>query len=541
MRRNLRLSGDYAGVQFEPLPWFAEFLRAVFGQLTPDGLRKILTAYLELGKGNAKTTSLAALFLFATCTRRQPGFKCFSLATSKDQAAELFDAMEGMISASPRVKPLIKPVRSMKVAYRYDDPSIIYRALASDGGTADGKAPQMVVCDELHLWKTPRQKMLYEVMYRGGVMKAKNPLWVEITTAGQQDDSPICWPKHEYTVRWREGLYKNDRFYGRIYAADGRRLAAEPEWWTTKEAFIQANPSHVSRGGHLKDDTWRTLVQEAIEQPEKRPAYMRYHLGYWGSADGAVIDYEKWLSNSGGEDLNTWPVYDTDLLMSKWNLVGKPCYLGLDYGSTSDMTALVALFPPEKKTARNPNARTKWAILAWYWMPEEKMPIRERQDQVPYLDWAEKGFIIRAKGARTNTDVIIPKVEWCQQMFIVRQMGYDPDNAESTVAVLRDEHDIDAWEVPQHISHLNEPTKWLLAAYKDQLLMHANNPVLGFNARNLALDHNSADNVKPVKVINRQSKKIDGISALVCAIHRAMADADADNSYDGYLKDLIAQ
>jgi phage terminase large subunit-like protein len=88
--------------------------------------------------------------------------------------------------------------------------------------------------------------------------------------------------------------------------------------------------------------------------------------------------------------------------------------------------------------------------------------------------------------------------------------------------------DLECWEVPQHTAHLNDPTKWLLGAYLNQEIAHGQNPVLGWNARNMALAHDSNDNVKPIKAVNQQSRKIDGVSALVCAIHRARVIKDSD-------------
>src|SRR5262249_48478145 len=122
-------------------------------------------------------------------------------------------------------------------------------------------------------------------------------------------------------------------------------------------------------------------------------------------------------------------------------------------------------------------------------------------------------------------------------LFHVKQLGYDPENSETTITELgKQVPDLECWEVPQFMSHLNAPTKWVLGAYENELFMHAKNPVLGFNARNVTMKHDADDNIKPVKAVNKQSKKIDGFSALIDAAHRAHTISEETYVYDGYLK-----
>ena len=61
---------------------------------------------------------------------------------------------------------------------------------------------------------------------------------------------------------------------------------------------------------------------------------------------------DKWEENGG--DVN------------EYELEGRPCYAGLDRSSTSDLTALVLVFPPR-------DDEEQYIIVPHFWLPEETM------------------------------------------------------------------------------------------------------------------------------------------------------------------------
>lgn len=522
MKRFVRLGGDYGGQEFKPLPWFVDFIREIYGPRNPEGLRLREDVYLELTKGSAKTTNIAALIVTDLCLEKTTGNEIYTAATTRKQAAITFRYAEQMVLASVELKRWLKTVPSQKRIYKKADPSSFFEALSSDAGANDGMAPRVVIRDEYHLWHSKSSRELSEVLEKSAGAKRKNPLVIDITTAGKQDEAQLCWNRHKYTLAWREGAISNPRFYGIIYAADQKRMEEDDNYWTTKEARLEANAAHEDRGGHIKDTFFANMVEEARTDPVKRAAYQRYHLNYWGVHVESVIDFPTWLKCNGDIDMRTWPVYDYQLAMSRWGLKGQTCFLGLDIGSTADLTALVAGFPPE-------GLRTKWAFLAWYWMPKSKVEFRTVKDQVPYQRWVETGFISAHDKPKTNPLDLLPQIKKCVEMFRVQELCYDPWNAQELIKRVemgdekgKDVVDVTCVEVPQNFAHLNEPTKWLLNAYQNSELIHGNNEVLNWNARNLGLKRDSNNNIRVHKPGDESPKKIDGMSALVTLMRRAL-------------------
>lgn len=510
----LTLTGDYSGQKFRLMPWLRTDLRTVFGTLDDEGLRQYRDVYQEVPTGNSKTTFCAGLALYFLC-QGGPGTEVYSAATAKDQAAIVFRMAQQMVLDSPELRNRLDLIPSSKRILRKDDPTSFYVALSADGDIHDGMNPSFVVRDELHRWRTRKQLELNDVLERK-VLKRKNPLIWDITTAGEMDESPLCWRRHEYARQIQEGVFKDRRFYGRIYAADPVKIEKDPEYWKSKEARLQANPSHEDNGGYLKDSVLEDLCIKAQNDPKVRKDYLRFNLNYWGQADDSVIDMPQWIACGGKEDLRTWPEYDVELLISNLNLVDRPCYGGVDASWTTDLTSLVLVFPPYGKDP--------WTLLPFFWMAQGRIAERERKDKVPFSLWCKQKFIEATPGKSIDLDFIVKKIKWAKQMFDLRELCYDPWGFRETADQIEKEDIATPVAITQQFSFLSEPTKRLLALYQEEgQLRHSNHPVLNWNARCLSLQGDRKDNVQPSKPIRaKNSKRIDGISATVTAMARAI-------------------
>ena len=532
IRTYCTLGGDYSGRPFEPNTWFRDMLRNVFGIRTEEGLRQIEDCYLEVPKGNAKTQAMAALVIWGLSTADKQGTEIYSAATKKDQAANTYKAAEQMVLGNLMLRRRLVCLPGKKRIQRRDDPTSFYMALSGDGNTNDGMIPWMVIRDELHVWKGEKLEKLYGIIEKSAATKRLNPLIIDITTAGEQDSSELCWARHEYTELVNSGLIKDPRFFGRIYAANHERMETDPNYWKTKEARLEANPAHEDHGGHVRDSALASMVTKAETSRLLEVEYKRYHLNYWGTNHAAAIDYPAWVKCTGGVDVRDWPEFDLEFLMSKWKLAGNPCYLGLDLGTTNDLTALVAGFPPYED-------RQKWAIIPFYWMPASRVEHRQSRDNVPYDEWIGRKFIFAHDSPKTHPMILLPHIKLLMQYFDVRALCYDDWNASSLINRIEtgDEHGLDIIDLPckeveQNTKQLNEPTKWIVeVAAQNDLIMHAYHPVLCWNARNLALKADSNNNVKPLKVGEQSRKKIDGMAALITLLRVGLVDYKQVSDY----------
>ncbi|MGC4050971.1 MAG: terminase large subunit [Paludibaculum sp.] len=496
------MTGDFAGQPFWLMPWIRDVLRDIFGTLDEDGMRRYRECYLEVPKKNTKTTVCAGIVVFCVATAPISGTEVYSAATSKEQAGIVFRAAAQMALNSPVLRRRLKVVPSAKRIFRRDDPTSFYAALSADGDVNDGINPSVVIKDELHRWRTRKAMELNEILSRGGITRQES-LEINISTAGEEGESPLCWRQHEYTRLLNDGTITDRRFYGRIWAAD-----LSKHDWASREARVQANPSHEDNGGYLKDEILAALCLKAQNDPQAKADYLRYHLNVWGQRSESVINLERWSECGGGIDLRTWPEYDPELLVKEWGLANRPCVAGVDMSWSTDLTSTAFVFPPMA-------ANEVWSFLLFFWMADERVRFLERNDKVPYSSWVRKGFIETVPGAAISDALIKRRLEWGRDRFEVRNVAYDPWGFRAAAEDLT-KQGFACVEVRQGYASLSEPTKKLLELYQTQGLRHGNNPVLNWNARCLALLSDNKDNVQPAKPERaKSSKRIDGIAASI--------------------------
>ena len=502
----LSLTADFAGQPFLLMGWTREVLRDLFGTLDEEGLRMYKDIYLELPKKNTKTTLCAGLVVFCLVSAPGTGTEVYSAATTKDQAGQVFNAAVQMVRSNKSLRERLRVIPSSKRMVRVDDPSSFYAALSADGDIHDGIQPAFVVRDELHRWRTRKAYDLNEILERGMITR-KESMVIDITTAGVADESPLCWRRHEYARQIREGVFKDRRFYGRVWAADEGLLKADPAYWTSRAARVAANPSHEDNGGYLKDSVLEDLCTKAQNDPIAQADYKRYHLNVWGQKATRWMPMDVWNS-CGGE---TRPV------------VERYCYAGLDLASTTDLTSLVLVFPDETDGS--------FDVLPFFWMPEGNVRIRELRDHVPYSQWVKDGFIETTPGNVIDTRAIRKRIEWARELFDLRELAYDPHGAQELVNLLIDDGTV-CGPCKQGYTALSAPMHKLMEIAVSGKLRHANHPVLTWNADCVEVRSDGNDLIRPVKPERATSnKRIDGIVALIEGLDRAVRNENAGISY----------
>lgn len=508
----LTLTDDFAGQPFKLMPWERQALRDIFGPLDDEGRRIIRDVYLEVAKKNAKSTFVAGLALFLLVGQGRFGQKVYGAATAKEQAGEVFRKAAKMARRSPALSAKVRILDSTtgpKRIIRRDDTESFYVAISADGDFNDGVNPSFVIRDEVHRWRARKALELAEVLERGMITR-EEPLLVDITTAGEaEDESPLAWRRHEYARQVSEGAFADRHFYGRIWSADLKKHD-----WRSRQARVQANPSHEDNGGYLKDSVLEALCIKAQNDPIAKRDYLRYNLNVWVRSEEHVIDMDRWTACGGGVDLGSWPLYDVELLVRKWDLIDKPCWAGIDTSWTTDLTALTLLFPPVDESR-------VWTLLSFSWMPSERVDEIEHRCRVPLSDWIRRGFLATVPGAAMELDPLIARIRWASELFELREVAYDPWNFQETANKLS--ADYVCVKVPQNFGHLSAPTKRLIEIYSDGRLRHGNNPLVNWAASCLALQYDHKDNVQPTKPERGKSgKRIDPVAAAVTGMHRAM-------------------
>lgn len=262
-------------------------------------------------KKNGKTTLLAALGLFHLTVTDDAA--CFIGASSRDQAAILYQQARGFVSRSKWLqKHVVVRGGSYEIRSSRDLGSL--RVLAADANTADGVIPTLALVDELHRHKNSD---LYAV-FRDG-LGPRHGQMITISTAGDDENSPLGQLRqaaHKLPDQVQDGAYR----YARKEGFALHEWAIQPQDDRDDlDLVLQANPA-----------PWQTIdsLRARKESPSTRSwEWARYACGLWVFGEESAVSEKEWRECA-----------DPDALIAD----GTPGVLvGIDLGWKWDTTAMV--------------------------------------------------------------------------------------------------------------------------------------------------------------------------------------------------------
>ena len=260
-------------------PWQVFILSTVFGWVKSDGKRRFRRSYIEVPRGNAKSTLSSAVGLYMLAADREGGAEVYSLATTRDQARIVFGDAQTMARLSPGFRNRFAVnvgAHNMHVLQTGSK----FEALSAEGSTLDGLNIHFGCIDELHAHKT---RTVYDVVETGTGKRDNSLLWV-ITTAGS-NRSGICYEVRSFVTKLLNRVFEDDSQFGIIYGLD------EGDDWAAKDSLIKANPNW---GISVREEILVPLQAKAMQLPSAVNNFKTKHLNEWVNADTAWMDMRAW-------------------------------------------------------------------------------------------------------------------------------------------------------------------------------------------------------------------------------------------------------
>ena len=500
----LKHGDDYAGVPFTLLPWQREAIEEFYGELreTEDGewIRKYQYLYLEIPKKNGKSELAAALGLYHTFADGVKYGEVYCVAADKANASIIFSAAIAMINQSPYLKKRCKLRESTKEIVDTASGTKM-KVLSSEAYSKHGYKPTCVIFDELH---AQPNRQLWDVMTFGSGSARKQPVYIVLTTAGDDPDRhSIGWEIHEkakkiaaYRRGETEGNYDNPIWLPIIYGIPDDTEEAKKVDIYDENLWYRCNPS---LGHHLKIETLRQEAVDAKQSESAERLFRWLRLNQW-----IAIKSVGWCPIT---------IFDkTEQEVASEALRGMRCYAGLDLSSTTDLTALVLLFPPQE-------GLKKWYALFKAWIPEEKMREREKSDHVDITSWLEKGYIDTTPGNCVDYDYVEQQIITCSQKYKLQLLGTDPYMSRAITQRIMTAG-IEVVEVPQTMTQLSPPMKEIERLLRSDKMAHEKNLCARWCFGNVRCAVDGNENIKPMK--NRTNGRIDIVVAWIIAMAVAM-------------------
>ena len=476
--------GKWAGVPFKLLDWQRDgIVRPLFGSVREDGTRQYRKAFVEIPRKNGKSELAAAIALKLLFSDREPGAQIYGAAADRDQASLVFNVAASMVRKSPALSKVAKVVDSQKRII-FPKQESFYRAIPADAGGSHGFDAHAVIFDEIH---TQPNRELWDVLSTSTGARTQ-PLIFGITTAGY-DRNSICYELYDYAKKVLNGVIEDPSFFAYV------REAPENADWRDEKVWAMCNPA---LGEFRNIEEMREFAREAEQIPAKQNTFRRLYLNQW------TAQSERWL------DLAAWDA-SAGVQIDPLSLKGRRCYAGLDLASTTDVAALVLVFPPQEEDGA-------YIVLPYFWIPGDNVLDREKRDRVPYREWVRQGLIEATEGNVIDYVGIKRVLSELRTLYNIREIAFDRWGATQLAQEL---HDAGVTVVPfgQGFASMSPPTKELMALVMSKRLRHGGHPVLRWMADNMVVRQDPAGNLKPDK--QKSTQKIDGMVALVMALDRA--------------------
>ena len=486
------VDGEFFGQAFNLLPWQEKILREVYGTVyADDGTRVYRYVYIELPKKNGKTELGAGFALYQLFMDGEMNGEVYSCAADRKQASIVYRVARKMIGLISEMTARCTVTESMKIITDKWTGSA-YEVLSAESFTKHGFKPSAVIFDELH---AQPNRSLWDVMTFGSGASRKQPLWVILTTAGDDPERvTIGWEVHEYAAKVLAGEIIDPTWYVVIYNYEGDDIYNETHW----------HNSNPSLGVAKSLESMRADAVTAKNMKANERLFRWLHLNQW------VTDkLSSWLPidlyDSTTEDL------DEEVL------IGKTCYIGQDASTTTDLSALSLIFPPQPGLVK---WHTKWQVF----LPADTLRERVRTDRVPYDQWAERGWLIATEGNTIDHWVIDATVAGYQQMYQIKELVSDPAFA---VMLTQQEmkHGVNVVTMQGTLVNQTDPINQIETLLRSGQMTHERNDLVRWCFGNASIAMNGSGLKKLVKETRGKglirTKRIDPIMAWVLAMSRA--------------------
>lgn len=460
-------------------------------------VRVIRESYVQVPKKNGKTIIAAGALLYAMYGELELGADCYCAASDYEQAQ---NAAEPIAQAIENSEPLARPTQIYKgvngtvsgAMYRYSINGIAYqnkfKVLTKNTKGLEGKNPYFVLNDELH---AQENMDMYDNL-KSAQISREQPMMLNISTAGKGASS-VGMRVYKYAKLVLEND-DDDSLFVAIWEPNKNYD------WEDRKVWEMVNPNI---GVSVTMEQLEIEFKKAKQSAHSKAEFLSKHLNVFVNGADNYFEHDQ-VQHVLVEDLG--------------DLTGEICYLGLDLSKTTDLTCVSLNFP-----SHDEEGRSIIKVKQMYFLPNENIDFKEKEDNVPYTDMVERGFATFCDGKMIDQDQVMEYIVECMDLYDVQQINYDPAMSQKLIEKLEN-LGLECIAVNQYPNVMNamlDDSEILI--YEKRLF--TDNPLFVYCALNVVVVTNINGMKAPSK---RQSKKkIDGFVAFLCAHKETMMVMDS--------------
>lgn len=402
-------------------PWEKFIVYNLLGFYIPGTNERLYKeAFIFVSRKNGKTIFISALAWALGILERMSGSTVYVVG------AVLKEAMKSFENWSYNLTQVWYPDKNaaifdgwrildnnMEHSISHDDLDggmIHLEALAGNPDAQDSFNCNIVIADEIHAYKSPKQ---YNIL-KEATKAYTNKLVIGITTAGD-DVTSFCYQRLKYCQKILDGIVQDDAYFVFICKADEDENGNVD--YTNPIEHEKANPSYgvTIRPADIMND-----ALQAQNDPQQRKDFLAKSLNIYTSSMKAYFNLAEFqASNRKAEKAlgisPEWPLQKkfefVKALLINW-------YGGADLSKLHDLTTSALYGSYSVKDID--------IIIPHCWFPIVAAHIKADEDGIPLFGWKDDGWLDMCNNPTVNHSDV---VNWFDQMrksgFKIKQVGHD--------------------------------------------------------------------------------------------------------------------
>lgn len=513
--------------QREPIhlqPWQIFDLGCIYGWVSKDtGARRFKRTYNKRARGNFKSTEKSGQALYHMCGdamyppyhpelavyEQEPEVEC--AAVDRSQAMRVFGDAKKIALASPNISKRLYIPKSNPVVHRTRGGYM--RALSKDTKNKDSGAPSYFITDEYHAHLTSD---IYDIGLNSFGKRAQSLLDV-ITTAGDDAQSKPCYREETYAKQVLDGDVVDETYFVMIRELP---VGEDPH---DKSKWVWANPClryPTQYSKYLLDQIEAEYTAAyGSNDPHKIRKFLTRRLCQWQT--GSVNRYL---------DENCMALAKKAMI-SKGEFAaltdGLACWCGFDLGKRIDLSGVAAVFLLDDGRV---------AIKMHGFMPEGGAQRHEQSDRVPYIPWAQAGYVTLTPGDVTDNSYVDNWISAGERehRWEIQEVDYDGHNATDLAIKMCEERNNEAFcvEISQTCAGQNLAVKTFRELLLRDLIVLEESPLTLWCLANAVEVQNNYGDIKLSKKHKDDTERIDPVAATMNALARALVHRETHDLSD---------